>query len=491
MNSNRVLALIPTVLILLMTTFVRADPGFRLTITSKGLDYVIETGIPILEQQLSNIDIPDISGSASSPIGTIDYELKNIKLSNLKIPTYSMKPGTSGLTIALSSVSVSGKADWHYKQKSWPGISDSGSVDISADGIAITISAVLGSDSSGHPTLKTTGCSFSIGGLHVTFHGGASWLYNLFSDNIADSLKSSLQGQLCSAATDAINKEANHALETLPIVEKVDDYSEVNYSLTKVPVFTSTYIETDHKGEFFLIAHPSEAPFTPNPLPPVNASDKMIYVWITEYLVNTAGFVYQESGILAYNITADQIPSSFPISLNTSSFKFLVPQLFNAYPNMLMQLNIISVKPPLVQISPQMVNLTLVGTLGVNVVYPNKTEVTAFVLAVTVYADAHVSIHADGTQEIVSGNCTLLKFDMSLASTSIGQFSLAPLQVTVNALINAFVLPQANKYTMRGITIPMFDGVSFVNPQLELGEGYILVNSDINYKPSYWSDYYY
>ena len=49
---------------------------------------------------------------------------------------------------------------------------------------------------------------------------------------------------------------------------------------------------------------------------------------------------------------------------------------------MLMQLNVISVKPPLVQISPQMVNLTLVGTLGVNVVYPNKTQVTAFVLAV-------------------------------------------------------------------------------------------------------------
>ena len=47
-----------------------------------------------------------------------------------------------------------------------------------------------------------------------------------------------------------------------------------------------------------------------------------------------------------------------------------------------MQLNIISVKPPLVQISPQMVNLTLIGTLGVNVVYPNKTQVTAFVLAV-------------------------------------------------------------------------------------------------------------
>lgn len=54
----------------------------------------------------------------------------------------------------------------------------------------------IGSDSQGHPTLKTTGCSLSIGSLHVTFHGGASWLYNLFDDTIASSLKSSLQSQV-------------------------------------------------------------------------------------------------------------------------------------------------------------------------------------------------------------------------------------------------------------------------------------------------------
>lgn len=47
-----------------------------------------------------------------------------------------------------------------------------------------------------------------------------------------------------------------------------------------------------------------------------------------------------------------------------------------------MQLDLVSVKPPVVQISPEMVNMTLVGTLGVNVVFPNKTQVNAFVLAV-------------------------------------------------------------------------------------------------------------
>ena len=54
----------------------------------------------------------------------------------------------------------------------------------------------IGKDSDGHPTLKTTGCSLSVGSLSVKFHGGASWLYNLFSDSIADSVKKSMQGQV-------------------------------------------------------------------------------------------------------------------------------------------------------------------------------------------------------------------------------------------------------------------------------------------------------
>ncbi len=53
-----------------------------------------------------------------------------------------------------------------------------------------------GMDAQGHATLKTTACSLDIGHLGITFHGGASWLYNLFDSNIAGAIKSSLQGQV-------------------------------------------------------------------------------------------------------------------------------------------------------------------------------------------------------------------------------------------------------------------------------------------------------
>ena len=119
-------------------------------------------------------------------------------------------------------------------------IRDSGSCDASGSGVGLSVSVVVGVDSSGHATLSTTGCSFSIAGLSVKFHGGArwvgcvcvcecvcvfastcmrvrkpvyfgcvcdctsvalhhmySWLYNLFDGVIEDKLKDLLKGQVC------------------------------------------------------------------------------------------------------------------------------------------------------------------------------------------------------------------------------------------------------------------------------------------------------
>ena len=65
------------------------------------------------------------------------------------------------------------------------------------------------------------------------------------------------------------------------------------------------------QGEFFSISNHEEAPFTPNPLPAMNDTGKMMYVWLTEYLADTAGFVYQQAGELNYNVTPDKVSTLY------------------------------------------------------------------------------------------------------------------------------------------------------------------------------------
>ena len=55
-----------------------------------------------------------------------------------------------------------------------PYVKDSGSVDISAGGISLSVSVMaLANKTDGHLELNSTGCSFTIGDIKVVFHGGA------------------------------------------------------------------------------------------------------------------------------------------------------------------------------------------------------------------------------------------------------------------------------------------------------------------------------
>ena len=56
----------------------------------------------------------------------------------------------------------------------------------------------VGKDDNGHATLQTTGCSLDVGGVSVDFHGGASWLYNLFDGTIEDLVEDKMQTEVCS-----------------------------------------------------------------------------------------------------------------------------------------------------------------------------------------------------------------------------------------------------------------------------------------------------
>ena len=122
--------------------------------------------------------------------------------------------------------------------------------------------------------------------------------------------------------------------------------------------------------------------------------------------------------------------------------------------------------------------------MNVQVITPNNTVLSAFTMGLTVYMNAYAWVHPNGTSQVISANITLLRFTFDLISSNIGNISLAELNQAVQLLVNLFVIPLANEYTQRGLEIPLVDGISFVDPSVSFGEGYVLVSSDVNYKPT-------
>ena len=62
------------------------------------------------------------------------------------------------------------------------------------------------------------------------------------------------------------------------------------------------------QGEFLSVTDPTiEAPFSPSSLPPFSKSGKMVSLWVTDYMANTAALVYKRDGYLNYNITPNMV----------------------------------------------------------------------------------------------------------------------------------------------------------------------------------------
>lgn len=84
---------------------------------------------------------------------------------------------------------------------------------------------------------------------------------------------------------------------------------EYQQHLTELFLSSLIYFKycVNFKGEFQSTTAPKEAPFSPAPLPTDSESAKMVYIWVTDYLLNTAGLVYQDAGILNETVTPSKV----------------------------------------------------------------------------------------------------------------------------------------------------------------------------------------
>ncbi len=63
-----------------------------------------------------------------------------------------------------------------------------------------------------------------------------------------------------------------------------------------------------------MVSNPiADAPFPPSPLPQIssNTTDKMLYLWVTDHVANTAGYIFQTGDVLKYNIKPDIVSAQY------------------------------------------------------------------------------------------------------------------------------------------------------------------------------------
>lgn len=460
---------------------VSTNPGVKVRLTKNGLEYANKVAHAQIVKQLQSLSIPDQSGKD----GDIEYELKNIRVKGVNPPasSISLVPGSNGVSWALSNFGISISADWRVKyKKGIIHISTSGSVDASVSGINVVETASFGIDKTGHPSIASSGCSDSIGDVDVDFHGGVSFIINLFRSTVEGKIKDMLQPKICDEVVQLVNGDAEKTLATMQMTVEVAKRFLLDYRLVAPPAITADYMEIWDKGEIFWEAAVKEAPFSPQPLPAWTDNSRMVYIWVTNYSPNT--FLYQAhtNGYLKYNVTKKDLPDDYNYFLNTTCklkcVGTIIPQIGKQYPDSSVELRLQSTAVPKAAMTSKTLTVELDTAVDMWVKTPNNTSAYLATLDVNVSLTLQPIIK----NEKLNGVITDHSFKLSVVKSAVGQLYPSVLNLVIDGILTVVVIPKLNEVAAKGIQLPIVEGVQFNNTLLLLQENYFIIGTDLKYQ---------
>ncbi|KAG7243006.1 hypothetical protein INR49_016772 [Caranx melampygus] len=420
------------ILVVLISTTTGKDPGVKVRLTQKGLEYGRQLGMVSIEQKLKSVKIPDMSGKQKvSPIGKVKYSLSNIQMVNVRLPqsAVALVPGT-GVRLSIGNANLSLRGNWRVKYLRI--IKNSGSFDLNVNGLTIGTGIAIKSDETGRPAVSAVNCAANVGSVNVKFHGELGVLIET----------------ICPLVAKAIS-DLNPQLKTLNVLAKVDKFAEIDYSMVASPTVSQTSIDLSLK--------PSEPPFLPAPfsLPPQN--NNMLYIGMSTFTINSAGFVYNRAGVLSLNITDDMIARQFP--------------------GLMVKMLVKTSKAPGISFQPNNMTVETVGTVTAFAIQPNGTLSPLFVLNL----DTSVSARVFASGMRLAGAVTLNKIGLTLATSYVGEFQVRSLDSILGVVLRLVVIPQLNVQLAKGYPLPAIGKMKLVNTQLQVLKDYMLIGTDVQF----------
>ncbi|XP_005392594.1 PREDICTED: bactericidal permeability-increasing protein [Chinchilla lanigera] len=458
---------------------VTINPGFVIRISQKGLDYVCQQEIPVLQKRLENIKLPNISGSFKMKfLGNGYFSFYRMNVLNFQLPSHQIRLQPNvGLQLSISNAHVIISGKWDAKKNFFKA---SGDFVLRVEGISISADLKLDSNpASGRVTIACSTCSNSISKvrLHISNSKGVlGWLVRLFRKKVDSLLLKTLNKKICKILTNSVDTDLQRDIQTLPVTSKIDKVAEIDYSLVTAPITTADSLDLPLKGEFFSQAGRSPPPFDPPVMTIPPDHDRMVYLGVSDYFFNTAGLVYYQAGVLKWNLTKNMLPKRSTFHLTTDFLGQFLPQVSQEFPSMDMQLVLSTSSPPYLITQPT--GLTFSPNLQAHAfaVLPNSSLASLFMLGMGMNAHMEVGANADR----LTAELMMDKLHLQLIHSNVGPFPVELLQDAMNYLLPTVVLPKVNKRLQKGFPLPMPNRVQLSNLVLRSYQDFLLLGADVH-----------
>ncbi|XP_026358698.2 BPI fold-containing family B member 2 [Ursus arctos] len=435
-------------------------PGTVVRLNEAMLSYVSEIGKAPLQQAL-HVTVPyflDWNGEV--------YQPTRIQILDIHVPQFDLK------FIADFGVRMLVAANFTFQVFRVP------------EPLELTLPVVLLADarvaqgSIRTPVVSISAC-FPLFSSAVVFEGSGGVAPGLLVP-VQKHIEAVLRNKLCLSLSNLV-QGLNVHLGTLIGLNPVGPESQIRYSMINAPNITKDYISLDIDAVLLLLGKPIVLPAeaTHFVLPAhVGANGTMATVGLSQDLFDSALLLLQKAGALNLDITG-QLKSENNL-LNTSMLGRLIPEVAHQFPEpMPVALKVRLGATPAATLRTNNATIQLQPFVEVQAVASNSAFQSLFSFDVVV----NLSLQLSMSKAKLQGTTSVLgDIQLTVASSNVGFIDTDQVRPLLDTLFQKPLLDHLNALLGMGIALPNVVNLHYVNPEVFVCEGYVVISSGLLYQ---------
>ncbi|XP_028855103.1 phospholipid transfer protein [Denticeps clupeoides] len=446
-------------------------PGCKIRITARGLQMLKYETQKFVEEELSNMTMPEMHGKD----GNFQYSIKEMKITELNLNNADLRfQPDLGLLFAAENSSIS--LSFQRRILYWF-LFDEGIINASAEGVNFHTVLHLTKGETGRLRISNITCSAAITKLKAKFSGTLGKVYDFIGTFLTTGMRFVLNKQICPILNHAGLVLINSLMDTIPVRANVDNYIGIDYSLLTDPVVTEKSLDMDFRGMFYELENENETLVNNAVAPIIKENDRMIYLGLSEYFFDSGLYSYYKAGIFKMNIANERMPKDLELLLRTTyigTIMMLNPALMDAPISLEMEVT----SPPRSAIKTSGASVVVDAVVTVMVLPPGKPPVQLSSMTLEAKFNAKVSMKG----KKLAFHVDLRRFKIYSNQSALESLALIPLQGPLKTMLQISVVPLLNSRTKRGVQIPLADGMDFIEEVVEYHNGFIIIGANLHFQ---------